>query len=431
MIKMRLMVSGSAALPVSVLQKWREISGHTLLERYGMTEIGMAISNPYKGQRRPGFIGQPLPGVEVRLIDDEGEIITKEQESGEILVKGPGVFKEYWEKPDATSEAFTEDGWFKTGDVALIRDGSYKILGRKSADIIKSGGYKLSALEIEESIRTFPNIQDCAVVGIADVEWGEIVAAAIQSEVEIDPEVIKAFLKEKLPGYKELMEIVENLLIKNGLVTAFLTVGLMILIANWISKKVFRERIPGVALAITAALILAYFGGEKGIADFPLFTGMALLGGSMLRDFTIVATAMGASLEELKKTGIAGIVSLFAGITITFFLGVVIGYAMGYNDPVSLTTIGAGACTYIVGPVTGGALGASSELIAISVAAGVIKTIFVTIITPAVAKFIGLDNPQSAMVFGGLIGTTSGVAAGLAATDPKLVYCYVPPSFSS
>ncbi len=217
------------------------------------------------------------------------------------------------------------------------------------------------------------------------------------------------------------MEVIENLLIKNGLVTAFLTVGLLMLIANWISKKVLNERIPGVALAIAAALVLAYFGEEKGIADFPLFTGMALLGGSMLRDFTIVATAMGASMEELKKTGLAGVVSLLVGVTLTFFIGGSIGYLLGYTDPVSFTTIGAGACTYIVGPVTGGALGASSELIAISVAAGVIKTIFVTIITPAVARFIGLDNPQTAMVFGGMIGTTSGVAAGLAATDPKLV----------
>lgn len=218
-----------------------------------------------------------------------------------------------------------------------------------------------------------------------------------------------------------LVEMLNDLLIENGLVAAFLIVGIMIWISDGISKKLFHKRVPGVAIAILCALVLAYFGGEKGISDFPFFSGMALLGGSMLRDFTIVATAMGASLTELRKTGLVGALSLLIGVTITFFTGGFIGYALGYTDPISFTTIGAGACTYIVGPITGAAIGASSDLIAISVAAGVIKTIFVTIITPIVAHRIGLDNPGSALVFGGLIGTTSGVAAGLAATDPKLV----------
>jgi len=213
----------------------------------------------------------------------------------------------------------------------------------------------------------------------------------------------------------------EQIFTKNGLIVAFLIVGVLMLFFNWFSRNVLNNRIPGVALAILAALVIAYFGGEKGIASYPLFAGMALLGGSMLRDFTVVATAMGASFDELKKTGLVGVLSLFIGVSITFFIGVVIGYLMGYTDPVSLTTIGAGACTYIVGPITGSALGASTDLIAISIATGVVKTIFVTIITPIVAKRIGLDNPGSAMIFGGLIGTTSGVAAGLAATDPKLV----------
>ncbi|MEP1095116.1 MAG: malonate transporter subunit MadM [Cyclobacteriaceae bacterium] len=217
------------------------------------------------------------------------------------------------------------------------------------------------------------------------------------------------------------IEVIDSLLIKNGLILAFLTVGLMILVSELISKKVLNRRIPGVALAIIAALVIAYFGGDKGIADYPVFAGMALLGGSMFRDFTIVATAMGASLSELRKTGGAGVLSLFVGVTVTFFIGGMIGYAMGYKDAVSFTTIGAGACTYIVGPVTGAAIGATSDVIAISIATGVVKTIFVTIITPIVAKRIGLDNPGTAMIFGGMIGTTSGVAAGLAATDPKLV----------
>ncbi|MFZ9045637.1 MAG: malonate transporter subunit MadM [Cyclobacteriaceae bacterium] len=217
------------------------------------------------------------------------------------------------------------------------------------------------------------------------------------------------------------MEVLENLILKNGLVLAFLFVGIAMFVSNWLSRKVTFNKIPGVAMAIIAALILAYFGGEKGIAEYPLFAGMALLGGSMLRDFSIVSTAMGVRFSELKTAGLAGIISLLAGITITFFLGGMIGYLMGYTDAKSFTTIGAGACTYIVGPITGAAIGASSDLIAISIATGVMKTVFVTIITPIISKRIGLNNPVTAMVFGGMIGTTSGVAAGLAATDPKLV----------
>ncbi len=199
LVHMRLMVSGSAALPVSTLEKWKEISGHTLLERYGMTEIGMAISNPYNGERRPGHIGQPLPQIQVRLVEEDGNLA---EGPGEIQVKGPGVFKEYWKRQKATDESFTEDGWFKTGDIAQVFDGSYKILGRNSVDIIKSGGYKISALEIEEVLRKHPLVKDCGVVGIPDEEWGEIIGAGIISESEIDTETLKNWLKEKLPGYK-------------------------------------------------------------------------------------------------------------------------------------------------------------------------------------------------------------------------------------
>ena len=141
----------------------------------------------------------------------------------------------------------------------------------------------------------------------------------------------------------------------------------------------------------------------------------------MLRDFSVVATAMGADLSKIKQAGWAGIVSLFSGVFFSFFVGVLLAFFLGYMDVESLTTIGAGACTYIVGPITGSAVGASSDVIAISIAIGVVKTIVATIGTPLIAKKIGLDNPHSALVFGGLIVTTSGVTAGLAATDPKLV----------
>ena len=200
--KFRLMVSGSAALPISVLEQWKEISGHTLLERYGMTEMGMAISNPYNGTRKPGHIGQPLPGVEILLADTDHKPV-QNGEPGEILIKGPNVFKEYWNKPKATEEAFTPDGWFQSGDIAVLDGDSIKILGRNSVDIIKSGGYKISALEIEEVLRKHPKVKDCGVVGIPDLEWGEIIGAAIVAEtVDFDMEELKSWLQEKLPGYK-------------------------------------------------------------------------------------------------------------------------------------------------------------------------------------------------------------------------------------
>ena len=195
------MVSGSAALPVSTLEKWKQISGHTLLERYGMTEMGMAVSNPYEGERKPGHIGQALPGVIIRLVNEDNQLV-EEGQSGEIQVKGPNVFQEYWNKPEATKASFTEDGWFKTGDIAAYENGAYRILGRNSVDIIKSGGYKISALEIEETLRKYPSIKDCGVVGIPDDEWGEVVGAGLVAQEEIDTKALTQWLKEKLPGYK-------------------------------------------------------------------------------------------------------------------------------------------------------------------------------------------------------------------------------------
>ena len=217
------------------------------------------------------------------------------------------------------------------------------------------------------------------------------------------------------------MEVAYKLIDKNGLVFAFLVVGIIMYLSFQVSKHLFRKKIPGVALAVFAGLILALFGSKKGIADIPLFAGMALLGGSMLRDFSVVATAMGADLSKIKQAGWAGIVGLFSGVFFSFFVGVFLAFLLGYRDVESLTTIGAGACTYIVGPITGAAVGASSDVIAVSIAIGVVKTIVATIGTPLIAKTIGLNNPHSAIVFGGLIGTTSGVTAGLAATDAKLV----------
>jgi malonyl-CoA/methylmalonyl-CoA synthetase len=199
---MRLMVSGSAALPVQTLERWRQISGHVLLERYGMTEIGMALSNPLHGERRPGFVGMPLPGVRARLVDEEGGEV-QPGTPGEIEIAGPGVFLEYWRRPEATAEAF-RDGWFRTGDVAVVEDGYYRILGRRSVDIIKTGGYKVSALEIEEVLRTHPQIGECAVVGVADEQWGERVCVMVETAADSDLTLpaLQEWAREHLAPYK-------------------------------------------------------------------------------------------------------------------------------------------------------------------------------------------------------------------------------------
>lgn len=166
-----------------------------------MTEMGMAISNPYRGERRPGYIGQALSGVEIRLADESDHLVD-EGAQGEIQIKGLNVFMEYWGKPKETAEAFTSDGWFRSGDIAVFENGSYRILGRNSVDIIKSGGYKISALEIEEVLRTHLSIKDCGVVGIPDPEWGEIIGASlILKPGEFNLDQLKTWVKEKLPAY--------------------------------------------------------------------------------------------------------------------------------------------------------------------------------------------------------------------------------------
>ena len=201
-LKLRLMVSGSAALPVSTLQRWKEISGHTLLERYGMTEIGMALSNPLQGERVPGTVGTPLPSVVVQLVGDNGKPVAPGT-PGEIEVRGPSVFAEYWGKPDATRDAF-RDGWFRTGDTAVVENGVYRILGRTNIDILKTGGHKVSALEIEEALRKHPAVAECAVVGVPDPEWGERVAAALvlNDGDALDLPSLRTWAKELLAAYK-------------------------------------------------------------------------------------------------------------------------------------------------------------------------------------------------------------------------------------
>eukprot|EP00466_Bigelowiella_natans_P020758 jgi/Bigna1/41314/e_gw1.51.10.1 len=197
--QLRLMVSGSAACPTPLMEKWEKITGHKLLERYGMTEIGMALSNSYRGTRHPGYVGKPLPGVSVRS-----------GEQGELRVKGPCVFKEYWNRPEATRKEFDEEKWFKTGDIVRYNAElqSFAICGRASTDMIKSGGFKISALEIEREILSHESVAEVAVLGESDETWGEQVVAVIRwkgadgTSSSPSLESLQEFLKPKLASYK-------------------------------------------------------------------------------------------------------------------------------------------------------------------------------------------------------------------------------------
>jgi malonyl-CoA/methylmalonyl-CoA synthetase len=190
---LRLTVSGSAACPVPTQTAWRETTGgDVLLERYGMTEIGMALSNPLRGTRTPGAVGTPLPGVEVKIVEEERAGEDEEERRGvygggeyargpgELLVRGPGVFDGYWNDPEKTRDSFDDEGYFRTGDTAAVtREGAYVILGRTSVDVFNTGGHKVSALEIEAKLLEHPEVREVAVVGLPDDAYGEIAAAIV------------------------------------------------------------------------------------------------------------------------------------------------------------------------------------------------------------------------------------------------------------
>ena len=224
----------------------------------------------------------------------------------------------------------------------------------------------------------------------------------------------------------DMLDLLDKTIQDNSLIAAFAFVGGVIWISNQLAHHLTRGRVAGSAIAVLAGLALAYLGGAvtgktKGLADISTFGGLALMGGAMMRDFTIVATASEVHVDEAKKAGWLGLLALVLGTILPFIVGVGVAYAFGHRDSVTLTTLGAGSVTYIVGPVTGAAIGASSDVIALSIATGVVKSIMVMIFTPVFARFMRLNNPQAAMVFGGLAGTVSGVSAGLAATDRRLV----------
>lgn len=223
----------------------------------------------------------------------------------------------------------------------------------------------------------------------------------------------------------DVIAILEKTLKANGLVFGFMVSGVVTFIAYKFAGSINKKPYAS-AIAIFLGLILAYIGGittggHKGLASIPMFAGVGFLGGGMLRDFAITATAFGVDLSEIKKCGFVGVLSILIGVVFDFFIGAVLAVMWGYTDAVSITTIGAGVVTLIVGPVTGTALGASSEVITISVAAGVVKSVLCMILTPLCANIFGINNPKGAMIYGGLIGSTSGTAAGMAAVNPELV----------
>jgi acyl-CoA synthetase (AMP-forming)/AMP-acid ligase II len=181
----RLFTSGSAPLPAADMRRFEALTGQQILERYGMSETLITLSNPHDGERRAGSVGQPVPGCEIRVVDDNMREVV--DEPGEILVLSNGIMSGYWNMPEADSKAFAGD-WFRTGDVAIRgADGYVRIVGRKSVDIIKSGGFKISAREIEDALREHPAVADVAVVGLPDPTWGERIVAAVVTAGDPSP----------------------------------------------------------------------------------------------------------------------------------------------------------------------------------------------------------------------------------------------------
>ena len=207
----RLFTAGSAALPADDFRTFEKLTGHAILERYGMSETQFTLSNPYEGERRPGTVGNAAPGCEVRIVDDAGGEVA-DGELGEIVVKGNGMMSRYWGRPEETAASFRH-GWFLTGDVARrAADGYVTIVGRKSVDIIKSGGYKISAREIEDVLRRHPEVKEVAVVGVDDRVWGQrIVAAVVPSDPSATREAVRdaliRFAREHLADYKRPREV--------------------------------------------------------------------------------------------------------------------------------------------------------------------------------------------------------------------------------
>jgi malonyl-CoA/methylmalonyl-CoA synthetase len=190
--RLRLCVSGSAPLSASLHERIRGRTGQVVLERYGMSETVMLVSNPYEGERRPGTVGFPLPGVEVRLADG----------TNEIEVRGPNVFAGYWRRPDANATAFTADGWYRTGDVGALDDDGYLDIVGRAKELIITGGFNVYPREVEDVLRSHPSVADAAVVGTPSEEWGEVVTAYVEAAPDLDTDALLAWAAEQLAPYK-------------------------------------------------------------------------------------------------------------------------------------------------------------------------------------------------------------------------------------
>jgi malonyl-CoA/methylmalonyl-CoA synthetase len=204
--RMRLFVSGSAPLLPETFQQWRERTGHTILERYGMSETGMLASNPYfsvDGERRAGTVGFPLPGVELRIGGEQGSTAAPD-EIGGIEVRGPNVFEGYWRAPELTREAFTADGWFRTGDLGKLDERGHVVIVGRSKDLIISGGYNVYPAEVEGYLNELPGVAESAVIGVPHPDFGEAVIAIVvaRSGAPPDGEALIAELKHKIAGFK-------------------------------------------------------------------------------------------------------------------------------------------------------------------------------------------------------------------------------------
>ncbi len=206
---LRLMTSGSARLPDDLFETYRTTFNHTLLERYGMTETGMNLSNPFRGERRVGSVGLPLPGVEARIVDPDNGVTLADGAVGEVQVRGPHVFKGYWRQPEKTAQAFTADGWLRTGDLGLREPDGYITLKGRSKDLIISGGFNIYPPEVERVLLEHPEVSAAAVIGCPDRDWGERVVAVVvlQDGAAATPEAILDHCRVRLAGYKAPKEV--------------------------------------------------------------------------------------------------------------------------------------------------------------------------------------------------------------------------------
>jgi malonyl-CoA/methylmalonyl-CoA synthetase len=216
----RLITSGSDRLPDEVFTGFQNMFAYTLLERYGMTETGMNCSNPLNGERRIGSVGLPLPGVEVRIVHSEMGNILSNGEIGDVQLRGPNVFKGYWQQPEKTAESFSADGWFKTGDLGYLEADGYLTLCGRSKDLIISGGLNVYPPEVERVLMEHPAVSSCAVIGCPDPEWGEqVTAVVVLKEIEpVSEEELIRFCRAKLAPYKSPKSIVfQNDLPRNAM----------------------------------------------------------------------------------------------------------------------------------------------------------------------------------------------------------------------